>query len=108
MSRKLSLALLFVLLCSPLLIPQEWKRADDTRWTDKNNTEQYARYLIHAAYADHGYIGAKVEIQQSGTKRLFIVDPGEIFHVKEIVFSGLENFPKDKLLENAPKPGDVY
>jgi outer membrane protein assembly factor BamA len=90
-----------------LLLPQEWQ-STDSRWTDKNNTERYAAYLLSAAYAEHGYYGAKVEIKQAGTKRLFIVDPGQIFHVKEVLVTGLQTFPEDKIVQDAPKSGDVY
>jgi outer membrane protein assembly factor BamA len=88
------------------LLPQEWLSAD-SRWTDKNNTEHYAAYLLSVAYREHGYYGAKVEIKRAGTKRLFTVDPGEIFHVKEVLVTGLQKFPEDKILRDAPKPGDI-
>ena len=99
--------LLLSLLCAALLLPQEWQ-STDSRWTDKNNTEKYAAYLLSGAYAEHGYLGVKVEIEQSGTKRLFIVDPGQIFHVKEVLATGLQTFPEDKIMLDAPKPGDIF
>ena len=81
------------------------------RWFNagiKNNTEQYAAYLLSVAYAESGYQGAKIEIKQAGTKRLFIVDPGQIFHVREVLVTGLRTFPEDKIVQDAPKPGDIY
>ena len=75
MGRIITAFLLLSLFCTALLLPQEWQSTDN-RWTDKNNTEQYAAYLLSVAYGEHGYYGAKVEIKQTGTKRLFIVNPG--------------------------------
>ena len=107
MGRKIAPFLLLSLFYAALLLPQEWQSTDG-RWTDKNNTEKYAAYLLSAAYAEHGYYGAKVEIKQTGTKRLFIVDPGQIFRVKEVLVSGLQTFPEHKIVQDAPKPGDIY
>jgi outer membrane protein assembly factor BamA len=107
MGRKIAPFLLLSLFYAALLLPQEWQSTDG-RWTDKNNTEKYAAYLLSAAYAEHGYYGAKVEIKQAGTKRLFIVDPGQIFRVKEVLVSGLQTFPEHKIVQDAPKPGDIY
>lgn len=107
MSRKITAFLLLSLFSAALLLPQEWQ-STDSRWTDKNNTENYAAYLVSVAYAEHGYIGAKVEIKQAGTKRLFIVDPGQIFHVKEVLVIGRQILPEDKIVQDAPKPGDIY
>ena len=107
MGRKITVFLLLSLFCAALLFPQEWQ-STDSRWTDKNNTEKYAAYLLSAAYAEHGYYGARVKIKQEGEKRLFIVDPGQIFHVKEVVISGLQTFPEAKIVQDAPKTGDIY
>jgi hypothetical protein len=106
MGRIITAFLLLSLFCTALLLPQEWQSTDN-KWTDKNNTEKYAAYLLSVAYGEHGYYGAKVEIKQAGTKRLFIVDPGQIFHVKEVLVTGLQTFPEDKILRDAPKPGDI-
>ena len=56
-------------------------RATENKSTDKNNTEQEAAYLLQTTYYQQGYCGAKVEVKQDGSKRLFIVDQGEPFHV---------------------------
>jgi hypothetical protein len=106
MGRIITAFLLLSFFFAALLLPQEWQ-STDSRWTDKNNTEKYAAYLLSTAYAERGYYGAKVEIKQAGTQRLFIVDPGRIFHVKEIVVTGLQTFPEDKIMRDAPKPGDI-
>lgn len=105
--RRALVCLLLSFACGSLLLAQEWQSIGRT-WTDKNNTENYAAYMISAAYAEHGYWGAKVEIKQSGAKRLFIVDPGQLFHVKEVVINGPEQVQESKNAGDAPKPGDVY
>jgi outer membrane protein assembly factor BamA len=107
MDRKIAIFLLLSLFCAALLLPQEWQ-STDSRWTDKNNTEKYAAYLLSEAYAEHGYYGAKVEIKQAGTKRLFMVDPGQIFHVKDVVVTGLQTFSEEKIVQDAPKTGEIY
>ena len=38
-------------------------------WTDENNTEMYAAYMLQHAYYEQGYWESKVEIRQAGTKR---------------------------------------
>ena len=107
MHRRTFVCLLLSFVCGSLLLAQEWQSVGPT-WTDKNNTENYAAYLISVAYAEHGYWGAKVEVKQSGTKRLFIVDPGELFRVKEVVINGPEEVQESKNAGDAPKPGDIY
>ena len=56
-------------------------------WTDKNNPEMYAAYMLRNAYYEQGYWEAKVEIRQTGTKRVFVVEPGRIYHVKRFACS---------------------
>jgi hypothetical protein len=102
--RIITASLLLSLFCAAVLLPQEWQSTDN-RWTEKNNTEHYAAYLLSMAYREHGYYGAKVEIKQEGTKRLFTVEPGQLFHVKEVLVTGLQTFAEDKILRDAPKPG---
>jgi outer membrane protein assembly factor BamA len=75
---------------------------------DDYATEQYAAYLLRTTYYQQGYRGAKVEIKQDGTKRLFIVEPGEVFHLNDVAVSGLRSFPQNKLMQGGPKPGDVF
>jgi hypothetical protein len=45
-------------------------------WTDKNNTEMYAAYMLQNTYGEQGYCETKVEIKQAGTKRVFLVARG--------------------------------
>lgn len=76
-------------------------------WTDKNNTEMYAAYMLQNAYYEQGYWGAKVEVRQAGTKRVFAVEPGPIYHVGRFDVSRLSDLPEEATAES-PKPGDVY
>jgi outer membrane protein assembly factor BamA len=88
-------------------VAQEWHPTEKA-WTDKNNTEQYAAYLLSSAYAERGYYGAKVDIKQFGDKRLFVVDPGSIYHVREVIVSGPSEVQGSARSQDAPKPGDAY
>jgi hypothetical protein len=76
-------------------------------WTDKNNTEMYAAYMLRNAYGEQGYCETKVEIRQAGTKRVFVVEPGRIYHVARFDVSGLGDLPEDAMTDS-PKAGDVY
>ncbi len=75
-------------------------------WTDKNNAEMYASYMLHHGYYEQGYWESKVEIRQSGTKRIFVVQPRRIYHVERFDGSGLGDLPEEAMTE-APKAGDV-
>jgi hypothetical protein len=76
-------------------------------WTDKNNTEMYAACMLQHSYNEEGYWGARVEIRQSGTNRIFVVEPGRIFHVERFDVSGLSGLPEEAMTDS-PKAGDVY
>jgi len=89
------------------LLAQNWKPTDRA-WTDKNNTEQYVAYLIKTTYYQQGYCAAKVEAKSDDGKRLFIVEPGNLFHVNDIVVKGLNMFSQKELMQNGPKTGDVF
>ena len=76
-------------------------------WTDKNNTQMYAAYLLQHAYYEQGYWESKVEIRQAGTKRIFVVQPGRIYHVERFDVSMLSDLPQESMTDS-PKAGDVY
>lgn len=76
-------------------------------WTDKNNTEMYAAYMLQVAYNEQGYWGAKVEVRQAGTKRVFVVQSGRIYHVGRFDVSKLNDLP-ERAMTDSPKAGDVY
>jgi len=76
-------------------------------WTGKNNAEMYAAYMLQVAYNEQGYWGAKVEIRQAGTQRVFVVQPGRIYHVERFDVSVLSDLPEEAMTDS-PKAGDVY
>ena len=86
-----------------------WAQEDavEHRWTDKNNAEMYAAYMLQNAYYDQGYLETKVEITHAGSKRVFAVQPGRMYHVECFDVSGLSDLPKEAMTES-PKAGDVY
>jgi hypothetical protein len=94
--------LLFTLSLSVYSCAQEG--ADERGWTDKNNTEMYAAYMLQHSYNEQGYWGAKVETRQSGTKRVFVVEPGRIYHVKHFDVSGLSGLP-EHAMKTRREPG---
>jgi outer membrane protein assembly factor BamA len=106
MTRKTAVYLPLTFLCGTLLLAQNW-RPTDSIWTDKNNTEQYAAYLLRTTYYQRGYCGARVKIKQDGSKRLFIVEPGEVFHLN-VVVTGLHVFKLNKLMQDGPKTGEIF
>jgi outer membrane protein assembly factor BamA len=107
MNRKALTSISLSLLFSVGLLAQNW-RPTDKQWTDKNNTEQYAAYLLRTTYYQQGYCAARVEINHEGSKRLFIVDPGDLFHLKDVAVTGLHVFDVNKLMQDGPKSGEVY
>ena len=107
MNRKALTYISLSLLCSVGLLAQNWQPTDKG-WADKNNTEQYAAYLLNTTYYQQGYCAVKVEIKQDGPRRLFIVDPGEPFHLSDVVVTSLHAFKADTLMQDGPKSGEVF
>lgn len=106
MNRNVLTYISLSLFCGTGLLAQNW-RTGESKWTDKNNTEQEAAYLLQTTYYQQGYCAAKVEVKQDGSKRLFIVDPGEPFHVN-LAVTGLRVLNVYKLMQDGPKSGEVY
>jgi hypothetical protein len=77
-------------------------------WTDKNNPEMYAAYMLRNAYYEQGYWESNVEIRQAGTKRVFVVQPGRIYHVERFDVSGPRGLLPEEAMTDSPKAGDVY
>ena len=75
-------------------------------WTDKNNTERCAAYMIQNAYYEQGYLGAEIQVRKAGPKRIFEVDPGRRYHIKSVEVLG-ESVPLE-VMNGAPTAGDVY
>jgi outer membrane protein assembly factor BamA len=97
--------LLFVLSLSTY--PSAQEGIVEHGWIDKNNTEMYAAYMLQNAYHEQGYWGAKVEIRQAGTNRVFEVQPGRVYHVKRFDVTELGNLPEEAMTDS-PKAGEVY
>lgn len=77
-------------------------------WTDKNNAQMYAAYMVRVAYYELGYMGARVNVERKGAKQVFVVDRGPVYQLKEIAISGLPEIDVRTVMHDAPKPGDVY
>jgi outer membrane protein assembly factor BamA len=106
MNRKVLTYIPLSIFCCAGLLAQN-SPPTNNEWTDKNNTEQYAAYLLKTTYYQQGYCAAKVEVKQNGSQRLFIVDPGEPFHLNVDV-TGLRAFRVDKLMQDGPKTGEIF
>jgi hypothetical protein len=76
-------------------------------WTDKNNADEYAAYMIQIAYSELGYLGARVQIRTDGARRIFDVEPGRIYHIKAVRIQGNNDLPAEAMTA-APTVGDVY
>ena len=83
------------------------QRGPERRWTDKNNAEQYAAYMIQIAYYERGYIGARVQVRDDGARKIFEVVPGRIYHIKAMQILGQNDLPAEAM-STAPTVGDVY
>jgi|HubBroStandDraft_4_1064222.scaffolds.fasta_scaffold25406_4 outer membrane protein assembly factor BamA len=106
MKRKVIIYISLSLLCGAGVLAQSWQPTH-SEWTDKNNAEQYGAYLLKTTYYQQGYCAAKVEVKQDGSKRLFIVDPGEPFHLN-VAVTGLRVLKFDKLMQDGPKTGEIF
>lgn len=76
-------------------------------WTDQNNAEGSAAYMIRVAHNEWGYINPSVRATQDGNKRVFEVEPGRIYHVKELRVVGRGGLPAEAMAD-APASGEIY
>jgi outer membrane protein assembly factor BamA len=83
------------------------QRDPERGWTDKNNAEEYAAYLIRIAYSELGYLGARVQVRENGTRRIFEVERGRVYHIKAVRILGSNDLPAEAMTA-APTVGDVY
>jgi hypothetical protein len=83
------------------------QRDPERGWTDKNNAEHYAAYMIRIAYYELGYLGARVQVREDGTSRIFEVEPGHVYHIKAVQILGSNDLPAEAMTD-APTAGDVY
>lgn len=76
-------------------------------WTDKNNAEESAAYMIRVSYYEQGYMDANVRVKQDGSREVFEVEPGRIYHVKELRVVGGSRLPAEAMA-GAPVSGEIY
>lgn len=79
-----------------------------SRWTDKNNGQMYAAYMLRTTYYERGYMSAHVNVKQSGEEDIFVVNPGPVFRFKEVKIVGLPENLTQQVMNDAPKTGEVY
>lgn len=106
MKQRFALVLISASICASAYPQQPTPLAQG--WTDKNNTERAAAYMIQVAYNERGYWGVKVETAAAGSRRIFTVDPGPLYHIKKLTISGLSARSLETLDPGAPKAGEVY
>ena len=80
----------------------------DSGWTDKNNGQHYAAYMLQTTYYERGYMSAHVNVKQSGEEDIFVVNPGPVFHIKDVKIVGLPENLTRQVIHDAPKMGEVY
>jgi outer membrane protein assembly factor BamA len=103
------LLILSVLSLSLSMWSQEQAIADSGQGiTDKNYTEAYGAYLLAQAYREHGNWGVKVDTKSQGKKKVFVVEPGPIYHFSELKVTGVKTITSAEVMQDAPKPGEVY
>ena len=76
--------------------------------TDTNYGQQYAAYMLQSTYYECGYMAANVDVRQSEKGDVYIVNPGPVFHFKEIKVVGLSDNLVPQVMNDAPKTGEVY
>jgi outer membrane protein assembly factor BamA len=77
-------------------------------WTDKNNGQMYATYMLRTTYYERGYMSAQVDVKRSGEEDVFVVNPGPVFHFKDVKIVGLPENLVQQVMKDAPKTGEVY
>lgn len=77
-------------------------------WTDKNNTERHAEFMLSLAYSEAGYCLARVEMKLVGSTHQFTVSPGKRCRLGRIVIDNSKSIPPDKLMQDGPRTGDVF
>ncbi len=98
-------ALLITLVCVSCIVLGQDRRSG---WTDKNNGQEYAAYMLQTTYYERGYMSAHVSIKRSGQEDVFVVNPGPVFHFKDVKIVGLSENLAQQVMKDAPKSGEVY
>ncbi len=103
MRKVLPFALMLV--CGVPLIGQSVVPAN---WSNKNNTQMSAAYMLKLAYYERGYMGAHVIATRTEGRDVYRVNAGPVYHFKDVKVAGLVGDDLNTAMENAPKSGDVY
>jgi outer membrane protein assembly factor BamA len=98
-------ALPIVLVCLSCMVHGQDRHSG---WTDKNNGQNYAAYMLQTTYFERGYMSAHVNVKQSGEEDIFVVHPGPVFHFKDVKIVGLPENLTRQVMNDAPKTGEVY
>jgi outer membrane protein assembly factor BamA len=98
-------ALPIALVCVSCIVLGQDRRSG---WTDKNNGQKYAAYMLQTTYYERGYMAAHVDIKRSGQEDVFVVNPGPVFHFKDVKIVGLPENLTQQVMKDAPKTGEVY
>jgi hypothetical protein len=97
-------ALPIALVCVSCIVIGQDRRSG---WTDKNNGQKYAAYMLQTTYYERGYMSAHVDIKRSGQEDVFVVNPGPVFHL-DVKIVGLPENLAQQVMKDAPKTGEVY
>lgn len=98
-------ALPITLVCVSCIVLGQDRRSG---WTDKNNGQQYAAYMLQVTYNERGYMSAHVNVSRSGQEDVFVVNSGPVFHFKDVKSVGLSENLAQQVMKDAPKSGEVY
>lgn len=91
------------------LLTSSWSIAQETvRPFLRKAADQDAAYYLLMPYRSSGSLGASVSIKDAGSSTIFKVQPGRAYRLRQIHVLGLNSFPVEKLMDGAPKVGDVY
>lgn len=77
-------------------------------WTDKTNGQNYAAYMLQTTYYERGYMSAHVNVKPRREEDIFVVNPGPVFHFKNVKIVGLPEDLTRQVMNDAPKTGEVY
>lgn len=103
MYRRIALGVLTLAIC----VCGYAQRDAGQRWSDKNNAEHYAAYMIRIAYYERGYMGVRVQVRDAGARKVFDVVPGRIYHIKAMQIHPQNDLPAGAM-SGAPTVGDAY
>ena len=77
-------------------------------WTDKNNGQMYAAHMLKTTYWERGYMSAQVDVKRSREEDVFVVNPGPVFHFKDVKIVGVPENLAQQIMKDAPKTGEVF